>query len=71
MLGLPYAIITSGLSVMEQPPPGTPPITVQRETVHVANHKLVLETSAHTLLAKSSPMVNADIDDVGKGGEHS
>lgn len=51
---------------MQQLPPGTLGITILGKIGNMANDKLVLETSAHISLAKSSPMDNLDNNEVGE-----
>lgn len=61
-----YVIITSGLRWMEQLSSGTLLITVQGKIENIANHKLVLRTFTHILLAKSNPKVNPNMHEVGE-----
>ena len=56
----------SGLRLMQRLPPGTLLITILGKIENTANHKLVLETSAHISLAKSSPVVNLDNSEAGE-----
>ena len=56
----------SGLRLMQHIPPGMLGITSLGKIENMANHKLVLETSAHISLAKSSPMDNLDNNEVGE-----
>ena len=51
---------------MQRLPPGTLLITILGKIENTANHKLVLETSAHISLAKSSPVVNLDNSEAGE-----
>lgn len=74
MLHIPHdlhcVIFTPGFRLMEQLPSGTLLITVYGRIENTANHKLVLETSDHISLAKSSPIVNLDLSEVGKCSKH-